>query len=101
MPRDARRECADGVGARGPDRGVRVAEAADKAGEDFGEEGGERVAVGVGERGHEVHALLANGGFVGGVGGVDAREEDWNRVRVQGARDGLELVGSCDLCVAI
>lgn len=48
-----------------------------------------------------MHALLADRGFVGGVGGVNAGEEHRNRVRVQATSDGLEFGGSCCLCIAV
>lgn len=77
--------------AGGADRGVGVAEAAEDGGEELREVWGESVGVVESEKGDQMQALLADGGFVGGVGGSDGGEKRRKSVGGEGLGDVFEL----------
>lgn len=77
--------------ACGADRRVGVAEAADDGGEELREVGGESVGVVESEKRDQMQALLADGGFVGGVGGGDGGDKRRKIVRGEGLGDVFEL----------
>lgn len=94
-------EGADGVDAGGSDRRVRIAEAADDAGEDLRKVRRERVAVALREDGKEADALSPHRGLVGGVGGVDAGDERAKGARLEVASNGLELYGGYAIGITV